>query len=351
MRRLSLIRSAATPRGGWIVFEYLREFGCLAVLLTVAVGVLHQLTPQPAKSDAAALATQCPVYGVGLVDDGRKLWINRYGAGLVLVDLESLTELSSLCYLDSRLTDADVSAMSPTLLSVTSDQFRLRFVRGDGYGHEAALPASDGLLGDIRVQADGNAVVAVTSTGMVATWTWNGAGFDVRRDPVEGAALTLAELSADGRWAALIADNEDVLMFDRKSGLITARWRAHKVRCSAMAFSADGQRLATGGSDGLVRVWDRSSGKLVWEANADILGPAALKFSTDGRRLASGGFDKAVRVWNAADGHLLTTLGAHSGAVRALAFHPDGNRLYSGSLHGELLEWSLAGQSVLRSIR
>ncbi|MDZ4685055.1 MAG: WD40 repeat domain-containing protein [Planctomycetaceae bacterium] len=350
MRRLSLIRTAATSRGGWIVLEYLREFGCLTVLLTVALGVLQRLTPQTPKPDAVALAAQHPVYALGLVDEGRKLWLNRHREGLVLVDLESQAELSSICFRDSQLVDADVSTSSPMLLSVTSAQGRLRFVRGDEFGHETELPKTDGLLGDVHVQADGNAVVGVTNGGVIATWTWNGAGFDLRRDRVEGA-LSLAELSVDGRWAACIADNEDVLIFDRKNGRESARWRAHNAHCSTMAFTADGQRLATGGSDGMVRVWDRSSGKLVWEANADVLGPSALNFSADGRRLASGGFDKAVRVWNAADGHLQTTLAAHSGPVRALAFHPDGNRLYSGGLDGELFEWSLAAQAVLRSFR
>ena len=98
MRRLSLIRSAAHARGGWIVFEYLREFGFLGTFLAVAVGVLHRLTPEP---DAVAVAAQGPVYGLGLTDDGRTLWVNRHRGGLVLVDLESETELTSICDRDS----------------------------------------------------------------------------------------------------------------------------------------------------------------------------------------------------------------------------------------------------------
>jgi WD40 repeat protein len=350
MRCSPIALRRAHSRGGWIVLEYLRECVCLVLLLGAAMVTLQRLTPteSPSAAALAVAANRSPIYSLGFSDNGQALWLNRLREGLVMLELDNGCESDRLQLRDTSLIDADMSAGSPTSAAVVTDRGAANWFLAAEGGTTLDLKPEEGLIADIKVQGDGQVVVAVTNSGTIATWTRTDDGPALRLDRAAGA-LTLLELSPDGEWSAIIADNCELLIHHRATGRIVRRWRTDHVHCSALAWSPDGRQLATGGKGGLVQVWERSTGRKVWDAKGDILAPSAVRFSQDGQRLACGGFDRVVRLFDAASGRLEATLAAHSGPVRALAFHPDGQRLLSGGLDGQVFEWSLETQRVLRS--
>lgn len=334
-----------------MLLECLWECGYVAALVGIAVVVMNQLVPHRPAEDAASIqATARPVYSMNLSRNGTQLWVNRHRTGLSILDVASAQELDGITYRDGKLLDVDVGGHDEPLLAASIDQAWLRFLKGSETVGQYEWPAEHGTINDLRVNRDGRSVVAVGSKGHIATWLWNGSEFYSSTVQLDGA-ISNVELSADGRWAVLVIDNENLAVFDRIRNREVKRWRGHNQHVAALDISSDGERIASGGKDGLIRLWDRGTGGLTWEVKADMLSPCAARFSPDGRLLATGGFDKAVYLWNVVDGTLASTLAAHSGPIRALAFHLDGERLYSGGLDGNLFEWSLKSQTVLRNLQ
>lgn len=147
--------------------------------------------------------------------------------------------------------------------------------------------------------------------------------------PLPGALA----ISADGRIAAHIDSNGDVVLWDAVKAKQLDTISAAGEKPSAVALSHDGDLAAIGYFDSRVIVRSLRERKLLREFNGHSGGVSALAFSPNGRMLASGGDDATAQVWEVSTGRRLHVFDSQfggsdrGGIVVALGFSGDGRAL------------------------
>ncbi|MEG4575479.1 serine/threonine-protein kinase [Microcoleus sp. N3A4] len=141
---------------------------------------------------------------------------------------------------------------------------------------------------------------------------------------------TLA-VSPDNSILASGGGDNNVILWDLKTGRRMRTIPAHKAVVNAIAFSSDGQTLASGSDDKTVRLWNVKTGSRLRTLSGHAGGVNAIALSRDGQTLASGSDDKTVRLWNLGTGEVRRIITGHGGAVNAVAFSPNGKSVASAS--------------------
>jgi U3 small nucleolar RNA-associated protein 12 len=107
--------------------------------------------------------------------------------------------------------------------------------------------------------------------------------------------------SGTGAGQAIVAANEEVLVWDIKKGELLGRWRDenNKAQVTAVAQSKiDPDVYAVGYEDGSIRLWDSKITTAVVSFNGHKSAVTMLAFDKSGVRLASGSKDTDVIVWD-----------------------------------------------------
>lgn len=119
--------------------------------------------------------------------------------------------------------------------------------------------------------------------------------------PLPGALA----ISADGRIAAHIGVNGDIVIWDASLIKPLETMPAGDKKPSAIALSLDGNVVAIGYFDSRLIVRSRLEKKALRELYGHSGGISALAFSSDGQMLASGGDDATTQLWEVATGRRL----------------------------------------------
>jgi WD40 repeat protein len=98
----------------------------------------------------------------------------------------------------------------------------------------------------------------------------------------------------------------------------------------ALTISADGRIAAHINSNGDIVIWETSKTKTLEIISANQNKPSAISLSSDGNMLAIGYFDSQLIVRSRLEKKTVRQFYGHSGAITALTFSLDGNFLASG---------------------
>ena len=202
------------------------------------------------------------------------------------------------------------------------------------------------------------------------------------------------ELIASGEGGINGREVGEILVWNRKNGVIIQRLTGHSGPISAIAFSPNGDQLfsSMGGqvvaNQGEVIGWDWKSGQQTFK-NDQLRGVRRIDLSPDGKLIAVAQMEGRVRLLNSLDGTVITKLGEsgdnhfsaafapngkslavgsaiwdvsvfdletgkcswqtteHSGAITGIAFHPSGRRIISVSVDKSMKIWNAASGELL----
>lgn len=104
-----------------------------------------------------------------------------------------------------------------------------------------------------------------------------------------------------GAGVAVVSANEEVLVWDVKTGDLLSRWKDDTCKAEATVIAQsklDKDVFAVGYSDGSIRIWDWKTAQTVISFNGHRSAVSALAFDRSGTRLASGGKDAHIIIWD-----------------------------------------------------
>lgn len=161
--------------------------------------------------------------------------------------------------------------------------------------------------------------------------------------------VTNIAMSADGKTAVSVSEDNTGIVWDVDSGAIRHRLRGSPDTLWTVAISPDGKYIATGGQDYTVdedkrdlrlRVWDAHTGMLLHYLTGPTQITSDLVF-TDKDTLVSSNWDGTVRFWSIKAGgkEFREPFRLHDG-VTVLAAAPSGRKLALGTASGDVVVMS-----------
>jgi WD40 repeat protein len=157
---------------------------------------------------------------------------------------------------------------------------------------------------------------------------------------IQGLCQTL-----DGRVLAVALD-EDVVLFDVKTGGYQRTLKGPGGRVGGVTFSRDGRLLAATTAHPragrAVRVWDLHGGQELYTRQySGTQGVHALAFSADGKRLFSQSAEK-LSVWDARSGQEVQSVESQADSNTRMCLSPNGRRLAVAGVAGnrvKIYDW------------
>jgi WD40 repeat protein/serine/threonine protein kinase len=271
---------------------------------------------------------------VSLSSDGRLAVTGHSDGGVRLWDVPGGSCLRTLGRHKRWVSDVDISADGRFAVSASTPENIVRFwdltdrrcLQTFGRCLPALTPDNPLSLREqsLRLSADARRVVAPDDDQNVLVWDPRSGELRHRLGGHDG--YVRAEVSADGRWALSSTSNrgEHVLrLWDLDTGRIWLEIPGNPAVVSAMCLSADGRTAAVASQDRAIRRWDLATGRCTGTATFPAGDVATLSLSADGRLALSGGDDNAVRLWDLDSGRCLRTFREHRDKVRRVQLGSD----------------------------
>lgn len=207
----------------------------------------------------------------------------------------------------------------------------------------------DPAVGKMILSSDGRFAAGIGDEQEILIWD-TASWFLLHRIPGPVRILDLAWSPRDTILAWSLADGK-VLVWQRQTETVLHSF-LHKSPVRVLSWSPNGVYLLCGCADGVVAQWDVRSGSAgpLLHTRQDTIG--SLEIDVSGKLMASGGYAPVIKVWNTAQRSLLSEIALQEESeLTALAFSPRRPVLLVGGASGHLSLWDMrnfAQQHVLR---
>jgi WD40 repeat protein len=169
------------------------------------------------------------------------------------------------------------------------------------------------------------------------------------------ARVHAAAMTEDGSILVSGDTDDNVIVWDVKSGKISHRLRSGQDDVASITFLGASRRFATGAAyRGGIKVWDALEGKLVKVfGETKQKGFWALCSSSDGKRLSAGVDKGAVEVWDVELGKRVRLISAHNSIITGTGFSRDGTLIVTScggwdfrdkQVDGHVRAWKTEGE-------
>jgi WD40 repeat protein len=181
--------------------------------------------------------------------------------------------------------------------------------------------------------------------GMGTVAVWDSAALQVeapqpKRQFGSISGLEWTELSPDGRWVAVVENENKLALWDLSEPESAPRiLTGHRGDITYVQFSDDSNWVVTASNDRTARVWrvdqpaDQPQG-FVELAGGHRVAVSFAAFNRDGSQVVTSSADGTIRVWDAGDGRELGVLRWHSDGVNEVRFDLEGKQILSASDDG-----------------
>ncbi|GMW02374.1 MAG: hypothetical protein AMXMBFR84_35100 [Candidatus Hydrogenedentota bacterium] len=201
------------------------------------------------------------------------------------------------------------------------------------------LQANEWLVTHVAFSPDGNYIV---SGDYNYVHLWDVQNKIELRTVCGNQGSSPAAFSPDGRRIASGAADNNIILWDRDTGVLLQTLRGHQYAIKYVAFSPDGKFIASSSYGGTIKIWDANSDRaLNTLETGDPSPPNSVAFSPNSRIIA---YDSPTHNIHVSDGYLLDDLAVlcgHTKWVHSIALSPDTRRIGSASRDGTVRIWDL----------
>ena len=223
-----------------------------------------------------------------------------------------------------------------------------------------AMYITDQRLLSLAVSADGGTLAALGSAGTVDVWDLETGELTSTLSGLTKVEVTTLDLSADGRYLAVVRTPLDSFDFSLDRELMVAdlaqspnpavdTWQGPGI--TGARFTNDGRTVATVGVDGVVREVDFRTGEIVQLTGLPTISDATALEAPAGRRFMTAADPKAaggVTAWEADSGRVVWSSQEASGTVASIS--PDGTALLLAHADGRLEHLDLVAGGARRDV-
>lgn len=213
------------------------------------------------------------------------------------------------------------------------------------------LTGHSGKSASIAISRDGQTIASATEDNNIKIWDLKSGELLNTFQSNTGRILTIA-MSPDGQTLASshrTSERSSINVWDLRTGELLHTLNGHKKWIYTLAISPDGNTLASGGYK--IKIWNLKTGELQHTLTGHDKWIYSLTISPDGTTLVSSGGDKTIKIWQLETGELKRVLTGHSDWVRTLAISPNGEILASGGDDNTINLWQLGTGKKLHTLR
>jgi len=154
--------------------------------------------------------------------------------------------------------------------------------------------------------------------------------------------------SADRERALSSCDDNNMRLWDLKTGRCLRLFQGHTEMIASVAWSDDQKRALTGSNDKSIRLWDLRTGRCLRVLHGHEEGVMSVSWSRNQRSALSGSGDNSIRLWDLKTGRCMRVLHGHGHGVTSVSWSVDERWALSGSGDSSIRLWDMETGRCLR---